>query len=439
MNRSTFTARVNDILSLGKPDSRRALMMLDIDGFKQVNDVFGHAAGDQTLVDLGAGLRSMMRRGDLVGRLGGDEFVIFLNDVFDTNAVIGKAKQIRRLARRSFSMEVSISASIGIAFSPRDGMDFEALYKKADAALYYVKGSGKDGQAVYRDNMADEHLTPEPDAVDAGGAKIAEKKRRMLIVDDNRIDHTLLQNLFSESFIIENAKDGNSALIRLRHYGSAISVVLLDLMMPGMDGFAVLEKMQESAELRAIPVIIVSGDESRETCLAAIRKGATDFITKPVDAELLRLRVQSAVSKAENERLRAKNSLLEVQGQEQKRFEAYLDTPGITFIEYDWLTGDFCYYPSISGCLLGTYDGRKLWQILLSDMVADTVTVQLMQQLVHRVADDRNEFSASRIVELKTPEKATHRFRFTVRKMTNEYKLTNRLVITLTDLDCGDR
>ena len=348
LNRTTFIARVNHLLRTSKPGSRHALLMLDIDGFKQVNDVFGHGTGDQALVDIADGITSIVRRGDLVSRLGGDEFLVFLADIQNDKDASAKARQICDLTHKAFSMEVQISGSVGITIAPRDGTDFETLYKKVDSALYYVKGSGKNNYVFYRDSMADEHLLPETDAADPLKFTNSEKRRRMLIVDDSTVVHAMLQNIFKDEFIIETAKDGATALIRLRHYGSAISVVLLDLMMPGMDGFAVLKKMQQDMDLKTIPVLIVSGDESRETCLKAIRSGATDFITKPVDPDVLRIRVHSAVSKAENERLRAINSLLKAKTDERTRFECALESTGISFIEYDWLQGIFLYYPTIS-------------------------------------------------------------------------------------------
>lgn len=439
LNRAAFSAGVVRMIKDSRQDASHALLMLDIDGFKQVNDVFGHTAGDQALIYIADALRSVLRRGDLLGRLGGDEFLVFLNDIPDDVAAAKKAEQICVLARKSFSLEVQISGSVGIAIAPRDGMDFETLYKKADAALYHVKGSGKDNYTFYRDSMEDEHLAPETDAADNVEMKKTEKKRRMLIVDDSMMDHKLLANIFKDDFIVEKAKDGNTALIRLRHYGSAISVVLLDLFMPGMNGFEVLENMRSSAKLQSIPVIVVSSDESRETCLKAVRVGATDFITKPVDPDLLRIRVNSAISNAENERLRAKNSYLEMQNEERLRYETALESIGISVIEYDWICSTFVYYPSISKYIAGTYDDRRLWRILLSDMVTDTMTVQRMQGLVHNIAQDRMRIEGSITVKLKTPQKVEHHFRMNVRKLMDEYQLTNKLIITLIDIDESDK
>ena len=435
LNRTTFISRVEELLHSAKPGSLHAMLMLDVDGFKRINDVFGHGVGDRVLLELSGKLRAITRSSDLLARLGGDEFLLFLTDLPDENTAAIIAKQICTAVRKSFSVEVKISGSIGIALAPKDGEDFNTLYKKADSALYFVKGSGKNDFTYYTDAMEDEHLQSESDSGTRAEQLAKQKRRRILIVDDDTIEHTVLQNIFRDEFIIEKAKDGNTALIRLQHYGSAISAVLLDLFMPGMDGFTVLEQMQSSTILRTIPVIIVSGDNSRDTCLRAIRSGAVDYVTKPVDPEILRIRLHSAVSKAENERLRTTNSLLQVQYEERLRFEAAVDSVGIAFIEYDWLKGTFLYHPSVTKCLLGAYDNRGLWQILLSDMVADTQTVRRMQKLVHRVADERAKRSGSLNVMLMTHGEKKHCFRMTVRKLVDPYDLTRKLIITLIDLD----
>ncbi|MDD3920915.1 MAG: diguanylate cyclase, partial [Eubacteriales bacterium] len=433
-NRATFVSKVKQTVQASNENAKHALIMPDVDGFKTVNDVFGHGAGDQTLIEVADILRSILRRGDLVGRIGGDEFVVFLSDIPNSVIAANKAKQICALTRKSFSPEVRISCSVGVAVAPLDGKEFDTLYKKADLALYYVKGSGKDNYAFYRESMKNQHLEEEEYAPVPVAVGKPEKKRRMLIVDDNAIDHALMANIFKDEFIIEKAKNGSSALIRLRHYGSAISVVLLDLMMPNMDGFAVLKQMQSYPELQNIPVIIVSGDDSRDTCLQTIRCGATDFVTKPVDPDLLRIRVRSAISKAENERLRATNSLLEQKNFDVTRYEAALECSGVAIIECDWLSGEFIYDPSIGNYIAGTYDNRKFWYLLLADMVADTLTVKKMQELVHRIADDRTLTNGSIIVQLKTPKGKSHEFRMNVHKLPNDFQLTTKLIITLLDM-----
>ena len=239
----------------------------------------------------------------------------------------------------------------------------------------------------------------------------------------------MLSNIFKNEFVIDKAKDGNAALIRLRHYGAAVSIVLLDLMMPVKDGFAVLEKMQSSAELRSIPVIVVSGAEDYETSLKAIKSGASDFITKPVDAALLRIRVQSAISRAENDRLRAQNSFLALQNDETVRYKTALECTGIVVVEYDCGEKRFIYDTLISNHFAGNYDKRALWEVFLSDGVTDEATVKAMQKLVNELEHDKKLNDGSMKLKLKTPLNEIRDFRLGVHKLSGEYRTENKLLL----------
>lgn len=437
LNRSAFESQVNYIIETSKPGTHHALLALDIDGFGQVNEAFGHSAGDQALADIAASIRTALRHNDLVGRLQDDEFVVFLTDIPGDSIAAVKARQICALTRKSYSTEVETTGSIGITVTPRDGTDFASLYNKADIALYNVKGAGKDSYSFYHGDMMKLERDAFEDAAEIAPivpAAQRERKRRMLIVDDSQIAHAMLSNIFAAEFIIEKARDGRTALIRLSHYGAAISVVLLDLMMPGMDGFAVLEKMQKSPELRTIPVVVVSGDGNRETSLRAIRAGASDYVTKPYAADVLKIRVKSAISKAENERLRAKNSMLEYRNGEIRRYKTVLERENTIVIENDWLNGAFIYDENISRYLAGKYDKRQLWHILLADSVADTETVKRFQGAAHDLAASRERQTAELILRLRTPNSVFHWFKAGVYKVANDYGLTGRLYIALTDL-----
>lgn len=305
-------------------------------------------------------------------------------------------------------------------------MSFDELYKKADATLYSVKGAGRDNFAFYDDDIGQHSGAKEPSAADARRRNAM--KYLMLIVEDNKIDSEMLAFIFRNDFKIERARDGKTALMLMRHYGSAISVVLLDLIMPGMDGFAVLEEMSKRPDISSIPTIVVSGDDKRETGLRAIRAGAADFVMKPVDPDIIRVRVQSAISKAENARLRAQNSLLSMQGGETARYKAVLNKLGLIVIEMDWGKGTFAYDPSISQYIAGSYDSRTLWHILLCDMVTDVRTVKSIQKLVHDTANDRGRTEGSIFVRLKTPSGAKRRFRINAYKLANEFGLTDKMI-----------
>ncbi|HZY01465.1 MAG TPA: EAL domain-containing protein, partial [Dermatophilaceae bacterium] len=139
------------------PDRRRALLLLDLDKFKEVNDSLGHHAGDQLLVEVGARLRGQLSGGDLLARLGGDEFAVLLEDA-GQNEAASVAENLRATLAEPFttlagssavgSLTLHSSVSIGIALFPDDGHDLSALLRKADIAMYKAKMSG-DGHHVY--------------------------------------------------------------------------------------------------------------------------------------------------------------------------------------------------------------------------------------------------------------------------------------------------
>ncbi|MDQ1482932.1 MAG: diguanylate cyclase [Actinomycetota bacterium] len=134
------------------PDRRRALLLLDLDRFKEVNDSLGHYAGDQLLIEVGARLRGLMRSGDLLARLGGDEFAILL-DGADHDEAARVAEKLRSALVEPFtplagssgvgSVTLRSNASIGIALFPEDSPDLSVLLHKADIAMYMAKTSGE--------------------------------------------------------------------------------------------------------------------------------------------------------------------------------------------------------------------------------------------------------------------------------------------------------
>ena len=131
----------------------QALIMLDIDKFKDVNDTYGHAVGDEALRQSAGLLRAHFRGSDIVGRVGGDEFIIFMKNIPDDAIVI---KQLERLCAAFHSLRVAeapelrLTCSAGAALVPKDGVDFDDLYKKADEAMYMVKRGSRDGFYIYR-------------------------------------------------------------------------------------------------------------------------------------------------------------------------------------------------------------------------------------------------------------------------------------------------
>ena len=148
-------------------NSTGALLMIDLDSFKLVNDIHGHAMGDKVLVTFADILRTAVRSSDLLGRMGGDEFIAFCHGVHEDSAVAQKAKfineRVTETAKKLMGedMNIPLGASIGCVFVPMSGTDFPDLYKKADKALYTVKQNGKHGYSVYTDENVEESDSPE--------------------------------------------------------------------------------------------------------------------------------------------------------------------------------------------------------------------------------------------------------------------------------------
>ena len=149
-NRGSFERIVAQYLH--ESNKNAVLLLMDLDNFKMVNDTLGHAKGDELLQQVGEFLQSTFRSGDTVSRLGGDEFIAFLPAVTDMGVIKGKvAGLLERISRIDLTGDHScqVGASVGLAQYPEDGCSFEALYKQADAALYYAKRNGKGRVAVY--------------------------------------------------------------------------------------------------------------------------------------------------------------------------------------------------------------------------------------------------------------------------------------------------
>lgn len=138
------------------PGGRAALLFVDTDNFKYINDTLGHKSGDILIRQASERLQSVMREGDLLSRLGGDEFVIFLKDIKGREEVLELAEEIMRVFRRSFLIGESnlyVSSSIGISYYPEDGETTEEMLMNADVAMYRAKEEGKGTYVEYDKSM----------------------------------------------------------------------------------------------------------------------------------------------------------------------------------------------------------------------------------------------------------------------------------------------
>ena len=154
-NRLGFETKLRELLARGHRRSRQglALILIDLDFFKQVNDTYGHDAGDRVLIHFSRLLERAVRKSDMIGRLGGDEFVILL-DCIDQATVLEKiARQIIASVANPIDIgqgrTARIGSSIGVALLQGEAIDREQLLKKADEAMYQAKQSGRNTYHLY--------------------------------------------------------------------------------------------------------------------------------------------------------------------------------------------------------------------------------------------------------------------------------------------------
>lgn len=156
-NRSSLNKRLESLLITAKKYNQQlAVLFLDLDRFKQINDSLGHNIGDLLLKEVSLRLRELIRNKDLIARLGGDEFVIVLPNLKHPKEAVYAAEKIIKALTIPFLLdhhEVYVSTSIGISFFPLDGDSIETLLRNADKAMYKAKSSGRNQYELYHTNM----------------------------------------------------------------------------------------------------------------------------------------------------------------------------------------------------------------------------------------------------------------------------------------------
>lgn len=152
-NRLFFNQKLEKALSHAKRnDSKLAILFIDLDRFKNINDSFGHTAGDHLLIHLSEGLKKTVRLEDTIARISGDEFIILFEDIKSTETVVGAIEKIMDVFTSSFTIEghnIHITASIGVSLFPMDGTNANDLVRNADAAMYRAKDEGRNTYQFY--------------------------------------------------------------------------------------------------------------------------------------------------------------------------------------------------------------------------------------------------------------------------------------------------
>jgi diguanylate cyclase (GGDEF)-like protein/PAS domain S-box-containing protein len=170
-NRRLFLDRLNVYLTHARRDKQMlAVMFVDLDRFKQINDTYGHRIGDGLLVAVAERMKGCLREGDTLARLGGDEFTVILPALAHRDDAANVAKKFLECCTRPVNVaghELDFSASIGVAIYPGHGDDADSLLQHADVAMYNIKAAGRNGYLLYQEGMAMCTLPGDP----AGGAQ----------------------------------------------------------------------------------------------------------------------------------------------------------------------------------------------------------------------------------------------------------------------------
>ena len=268
-----------------KMEDEAGIAVIDLDDFKLHNDTYGHSAGDAALITTANIIKKYIRKTDILIRYGGDEFLLILpsikKHIFEDKLKLIREKIHDTVVPKYEKMQLSVSIG-GAIF--REG-NIEDAIASADRQMYIAKN--------YKNMVVTEW--------DENGKKKEENsaseklKQQILIVDDSEINREILKEILQEDYRILEAANGEECLEQLERYGTGISLVLLDIVMPEIDGFEVLAAMNQNHWIEDIPVIMISSEDSDSYIRRAYEMGVSDYISRPFDAKIVYQRVLNMI------------------------------------------------------------------------------------------------------------------------------------------------
>ena len=256
--------------------------VIDLDDFKLYNDTFGHHAGDVVLETAVATIQRCIRDTDYLVRYGGDELLLILPDIAGDDFT----RKLRLINSKIHGavipgyQKLHMSASIGGVLSA--GMTVEKAVREADKLMYQAK---MKKNFVVTDHDGEEEEEPAAE----------QEKPLIMIVDDSEMNRLILSEMLREDYRILEAESGEECLRLLEKNGTEISLILLDIVMPGMNGLEVLSDMSRQNWLESIPVIMISSEDSNVIVRRSYELGASDYISRPFDARVVYQRVSNTI------------------------------------------------------------------------------------------------------------------------------------------------
>jgi len=240
------------------------IAILDLDRFKSINDISGHQMGDRVLQTFASLLMQTLRTSDVIARWGGEEFAVLFPNTDLTQARFALNKALAALRKKTFEApdkrQFRITFSAGVT-PVTPGMSADAAIAEADRYLYLAKALGRN------------HVLSKEDSVDR-------LKRNILLVEDDDFMASLLRRFLEKAgFRIFHAKNGEIALALCSE--AVFSLITLDVKLPDIDGFKLLERFRENHAVRHVPVIMLTSKGDEEDVIRGFRLGADDYIVKP--------------------------------------------------------------------------------------------------------------------------------------------------------------
>ncbi len=268
-NRRGFMLLADHQMSVARRDKKPlALLFIDLNNLKTINDNFGHKEGDRAITDAATILRDTFRESDIVARVGGDEFCVLMtaDNELDIDTPVGRLNTNVELHNAQGTRPYKVSLSLGRAnFDPHEPVGIEDLMRQADVLMYQAKLSHTN-------------------------------RPRLLVGDDDITVRIEAERSFGEDFEVLTAQNGEEVIRRATL--ERPDVILLDYSMPDLVGTDVARRLRQAPSTSAIPLVMIAAPGDGSTELESLRAGADEYVVRPFDYEAMRVRLENLMKRA---------------------------------------------------------------------------------------------------------------------------------------------